>query len=71
MTRGLVRREGKGCKKSPYRYWLPGIEEKWLDESPDYVFEVLARAQGMTEEEFEEWRNSPAGRSACGRRHEE
>jgi AAA domain len=29
QTDGTVRRDGAGVKKSPYRYWLPAMEEKW------------------------------------------
>src|SRR5262245_40549743 len=31
VTRELLLREGEGTKASPYRYWLPGQEEKWKD----------------------------------------
>jgi hypothetical protein len=32
VTRGLIRRWGKGVKGSRYRYWLPCREEAWLQD---------------------------------------
>jgi hypothetical protein len=29
VAAGAVRRDGAGVKKSPFRYWLPAMEEKW------------------------------------------
>ena len=29
---GLVLRDGSGRKNTPFRYWLPGQEEKWQDD---------------------------------------
>jgi AAA domain len=28
---GLVLRDGLGRKRQPFRYWLPGAEERWMD----------------------------------------
>jgi hypothetical protein len=38
VTRGLLRKEGTGEKNDPYRYWLPGQEEKWKE--PAWVKEL-------------------------------
>jgi hypothetical protein len=29
VAQGLILREGSGHKRDPFRYWLPGQEEKW------------------------------------------
>jgi hypothetical protein len=29
VQKGLILQEGTGRKRSPFRYWLPGHEEKW------------------------------------------
>ena len=40
-AQGLVCRSGQGKRNDSFRYWLPGMEEKWkaspfrLDELPD------------------------------------
>ena len=39
MAQALVLRSGTGRKSSPYRYWLPGMEEKWQDD-PFYLPEL-------------------------------
>jgi len=39
VAQALVLRSGTGRKSSPYRYWLPGMEEKWQDD-PFYLPEL-------------------------------
>lgn len=29
MAQGLICQEGTGRRNAPFRYWLPGMEEKW------------------------------------------
>ena len=44
VTRGLLLREGEGNKASPYRYWLPGQEEKWKDDPMHQLHEAIYQA---------------------------
>ena len=50
----LVRQDGKGRRNDSYRYWLPGIEDKWrrdpyyMEDLPDLeplVFDPDAAAR--------------------------
>jgi hypothetical protein len=51
LSQGQVLREGTGRKNDPYRYWLPGQEDKWR-QSPFYLPEMpqIKLAQQMAEE---------------------
>ncbi len=46
---GRVRRDGEGRKGRPYRYWLPGMEERWradpFSEQPEPEVEEFLREQ--------------------------
>ena len=44
VTRELLLREGEGHKGSPYRYWLPGQEEKWKDDPLHALHETIWQA---------------------------
>jgi hypothetical protein len=44
VTRELLLREGDGTKASPYRYWLPGQEEKWKDDPLHELHESIYQA---------------------------
>lgn len=52
LERDQVLRAGAGWKGDPYRYWLPGQEEKWR-QSPFHVSELpeeVRRVQQMAAE---------------------
>jgi hypothetical protein len=40
-ARGLLLREGAGHRTSPFRYWLPGQEEKWKNDPAHGLQELL------------------------------
>ena len=44
VRRGLLLREGDGKRASPYRYWLPGQEEKWKDDPLHELHESIYQA---------------------------
>jgi hypothetical protein len=50
VTRGLLLREGDGNKGSPYRYWLPGQEEKWKDDPLHELHDSISLAAAWHEE---------------------
>jgi hypothetical protein len=50
VARGLLRREGPGTKGSPYRYWLPGQEEKWKDDPLHRLHESVWQAEAFARE---------------------
>jgi hypothetical protein len=45
VSRGLLRRDGEGHRTSPFRYWLPGQEQKWKGD-PQVLLQELARQDG-------------------------
>ncbi len=51
VERGQVLRDGSGRSHEPFRYWLPGQEEKWR-QNPFYIPEnpELKRARQAAEE---------------------
>jgi hypothetical protein len=57
---GLVRQDGTGRRNAPFRYWLPGQEEKWM-QNPLYQ---LHRMQEQARERLREMENKLAGRAA-------
>jgi hypothetical protein len=44
VSRGLLLREGEGNRASPFRYWLPGMEEKWKDDPLHELHEAIYQA---------------------------
>ncbi len=54
LARGLLRREGAGHKGSPYRYWLPGQEDKWKDDPLHAVHESIWQAEAAVREMLDE-----------------
>jgi hypothetical protein len=44
VTRELLLREGEGHRALPYRYWLPGREEKWQDDPLHQLHETIWQA---------------------------
>jgi hypothetical protein len=44
VTRELLLREGEGTKASPFRYWLPGQEERWKDDPLHELHEAIYQA---------------------------
>ena len=58
MTEGRVLQDGAGRKSDPYRYWLPGMEEKWRA-NPSYLDELpsleLLRGGDDPEDLLERW----------------
>jgi hypothetical protein len=51
---GLLHREGRGKKHWPFRYWLPGQEEKWRADplAADSVYLEELEAQTRKDQEF-------------------
>jgi hypothetical protein len=41
VARGLLRCEGAGHKAAPFRYWLPGQEEKWKSDPLHRMQEII------------------------------
>jgi hypothetical protein len=64
VERGLVCRDGTGRKSAPFRYWLPGQEEKWKDDPLHQtgIYDLPtpeAMMQQWKEEAARRWRNPP------------
>lgn len=38
VAQGVVARDGKGLRNSPFRYWLPGREEIWKQDPMNYFY---------------------------------
>ena len=54
----LVRREGNGRKRDPFRYWLPGSVDRWRREKPLYdQLEEISRRSALP---FQSWRERKA-----------
>jgi hypothetical protein len=55
VARGLLRCEGAGHKTAPFRYWLPGQEEKWKDDPLHELHEIIwQNSQAQLEERLGE-----------------
>jgi hypothetical protein len=39
-------RDGTGCRKDPYRYRLPGMEQKWHEKSLERLMKLLEWKSG-------------------------
>jgi hypothetical protein len=69
VARGLLLREGAGHRTSPFRYWLPGQEEKWKDDPAHALQELLwqdRRMRAEFEERFGGPRPAPDALSGSG-----
>ena len=57
---GLVHRDGTGRRNAPFRYWLPGQEEKWM-QNPLYRVHLM---QEQARERLREMQDKLAGGAA-------
>jgi hypothetical protein len=52
VARGLVLRDGEGHKSAPFRYWLPGQQEKWQAD-PVHALQELTYQDQLSRAELE------------------
>jgi hypothetical protein len=56
FDRGLLARDGKGCKKDPFRYWLAQREAIWKQNPLYQIFEQQRRDKELIEKLSQPWK---------------